>query len=279
MSSKKERPALKFAAVLGSVAVLGIFLGYVTERFVTSDHEEEVPEVALPPPPAFLPDRPQSSEWEQTVVKRATAGLPQYPGANAAPLAADYHGAEAPIAIAWFNTKDHPSQVLNWYAAQFVDAGIPPLTHFDSENSGYVAYMVPNTGEMRMVTAMLQADQTVVFASNGNLAPLLETSKALPPGITVPPGAAEPMVVQMNQEGAADVSVYTSIEGMELEAVVNFYKRDFEQGGWTVDEIIRPNASEAHLQATREGRHAFATLKRLGAGEKVEILVRVTGRV
>ena len=281
MTAKKERPALRVIVILGSVAILGLFLGWMLERMFYGAivHEDEAELPVLDTLAAAPSNASGPTEWEIDTIRRAVEGLPRYPGAVPQALAADYLGANAPIAVAWFTTKDSPDRVLEYYRDAFVDAGIPSNHARASENGGYVGYMVPTTGFMRVITALAQGGQTVVFASNGNVIPALERSGEVPADLPHPPAATDTLVMNLNQEQFGDVSVVATVEGADLEEWVKFYSDGFAERGWKIERVLRPNAREAHLEAVREGRHALTLIRRSDRAQQIEILVRVSGEV
>lgn len=277
-SEKQERPILRVAVILGSVSVLGLFLGWMLERQYGGPvyDDDEAPELPTIPTGALPQREGGPSAWESEVLKRATAGLPPYPNAEPHALGADWLGPNVPIAAAWFTTRDSPDQVLDFYKGQLYDAGIPGTESRPSESSGYVAYMVPLNGVIRSVTATRQGEETVVLVSNGNMAPLVEEKPNVPAELPHPPEAENTMALQMNQEGRDDVSVVATVEGTDLERWTQFYKQGFEAKGWKVQSVQSPSSDEVQVDAERQGFRATAYLRRLGAEQKIEILVRMS---
>lgn len=278
MSERRERPFLKFAVVLGTVSVLGLFLGWYLEKLLYGDVPEEDGEVTLPAADTFAPPERQSGPTlaEQEVVRRATNGLPMYPNAEAHALAADFLGPNVPIAAAWFQTSDSPDTVLNYFVATFTDGGIPWTQDRPSPNGGYVAYMVPTDGTVRSVTATRQGEGTVVLLSNGTMQPLLEGKQQVPPNVPLPEEALNPMVIALNQEASNDVTVSATVPGQDVAKWAAFFEQALPKKGWQVSRTERVNEGEAQIEAVQSGQRSVTYLRRDDEAQNISILVRLS---
>ncbi|SEU31782.1 hypothetical protein [Stigmatella erecta] len=262
-------PLWRAGLLLFSVAVVGALIGFAWEGEV---HERQ--EARLEAQMTHATEEMVSSsrhpsglsEAERRTVQRATQGLPPYKDAVPQALASDFLGPNAPMAAAWFMTEDPPQAVLDFYQATLRDAGLPTYRHSYNANAGYVGYMEPDTKEMHTVSVLVQGQQTAVFVSKGKVAELLDHPMPLPPGVTLPPGAGEPMVLSFREEGRIRYVITADLDEAQASALLPFYRGALEPQGWVMDEPV-PGSSQVSF---RRGRSRFdAAIQREGAAARL----------
>ncbi len=275
MAGATSSLAVRLPALLFSVAVVGALIGFSWEHAV---HRGGSSENEWSPPGLSVGAQPASSEdWIHTpgdvaVLKRALEHFPPYPrGSRPEPLAADYLGPGAPMAVAWFSTRDSPTQVLEHYAQALLDKGLPVLRHEYEEQGGYVGYWSPASEEVRLVSTLVQGDETLVFVSAGQVGPMLERAAAVPEWLPVPAHLQETRTVNFNLEGASHHVVTGRIqEGSPAEAAER-YLALFRQKGWTVGTPEPMAATGVAFEFVRESVSGRAVLREHSRGPGVEL--------
>jgi hypothetical protein len=271
--AREPSPLARAGLLLFSVAVVGALIGVGFEISLAPD--EDLPLVQLPT--GASDERPSSPKWysgpspeERAITARATAGMPPYKDAAPEALSADFLDPGSKIAVAYFTTQDTPDQVLAYYKEKLLAGGLPIVQERYNENAGYVGYMVPNTLEMHMVSALAQGGETTVFVSTGQVASFVENQgQQVPQDLPVPPGVHEPVVLTFRQEGRVRYSVMADLEEGQAQEVSAFYRRAFEAQGWKLESSSDQNPLEAHLTASRAGSRATAMASQQGAGVKL----------
>jgi hypothetical protein len=149
------------------------------------------------------------------------------------------------LAVSWFTTSDLPETVLAFYEAQFMDAGIPYVSHRTSPSLGYVAYLEeepeadagPGEGLLRMVTAVGSASTTNVLVSVARPTMLDLTSTRLPQGLVLPERATESQLVEMGEGAQTRSSVVTTVAGSLTEVATAYQQRLTHLGYGVSDEV------------------------------------------
>jgi hypothetical protein len=263
--SKGPSPLARAGLLLFSVAVVGALIGFSWEAHL-SEQEEARLDTLMSQTGESLPGVPPRSEGptaeEQAIVRRATQGLPPYKDVIAQPLAADFLGAQSPIAVAWFTTADTPQAVLDFYQGALVDAGLPPVQHRYNANAGYVGYLMPDTQQMHTVSVMAQGGETVVLVSAGRVDAFIANQGDVPPGVPLPPGTPQPMVLAFREEGRVRHTIVAELEPEQLPGLRAFYQQALEPKGWRLEEeaegasgpqfLFRRGSSQLSAAAQRE---------------------------
>jgi hypothetical protein len=258
----KPRKAKAFSRValgLAAVAVVGALIGAAAEEVSYRGAVREDERVMTSQTPEAATERAEDPR-DVEVVRRATEGLPPYGDAAPKPLAADYLGAQAPIAAAWFETQDGPEAVLRFYRKALLDRGLPVMEDRTGPSSGYVGYKDPRTHAVHLITAVGEAGRTRVFVSNAVVESLRTGVARLPAGLPAPEGMETPMVMTFRREGAVESSVVSAIPGASVERLLAFYEKALGEGGFTVDSAQRENG-EATIATHRERSHGLIRLR------------------
>ncbi len=279
MTPRKPNPGWRIAAVLALVAAIGGLGGYAWERNSQEDPEE--PLVSAPTEAELGVEEENvsgPSVASQEVVRRATQNLPPYKGAVPEAVAADYLGARAPIAVAWFSTHDSIDEVFGFYRDAFEKAGLPVVEKRYGPGSGYVGYMDPKDDEVHLISAMAQGGETMVFPSAGKMAGLAEGTPEVPESLPHPKEATGTMVLKLGQESAAQYSLVAQVPGGTVADVVEFYRKGFLEKGWQVRSVTTTDPTQTRVEASRGTSVASAVIRVAPTSDGVQVYVSMTQR-
>ncbi|MFB1479466.1 hypothetical protein [Corallococcus sp. RDP092CA] len=263
--AERSKWAGRAVALLVAVAVVGAFLGVAMEDVIYGNAPTELEEAEiranaeLPPVPSG-----RRSEAEEAILARALVHFPPYPNASSRPevLAADYLGPEAPIAVAWFTTKDKPRQVLAHYRELLLEKGLPVLQDDYGENGGYVGYWSPVSEEVRLVSVLYQDGESVVFVSAGQVAPALRNKRPPPAWMPVPMTAVDPQVLTLRLEGLTQYQVAgVSTEGTLVEAE-SAWRETLRSRGWQMGPSTEGQGEVVAFEVSHEGMRGQLSLRR-----------------
>ncbi|WP_237080207.1 hypothetical protein [Myxococcus xanthus] len=276
-----SRPVVRIPALLFSVAVVGGLIGFSWEHAVYrgSDSHQE-----WSPPELGTDVETSSSGWvrtpaEEAILQRALVHFPPYPNATRPePLAADYLGPGAPMAVAWFSTQDAPAKVLEHYTQALLAKGLPVLHQRHGEKGGYVGYWSPATEEVRLVSTLAQGGETLVFVSSGQVGPLLARAAAVPDWLPVPGGLAETRTVNFNLEGASHHVVTGQLQADSPDAAAQRYGDLFRARGWQVGTLAPVAPNGIAFEVLKESVSGRAVLRGLSPGPGVEVQLTLLRR-
>jgi hypothetical protein len=275
MSRSEPSPTVRVLAMLFSMAAIGGLLGWGAERAVHAEApdltELEAQGDAVEPP------RGHRTPEEEALLERSLSHFPPYPrGSRPQVLAADYLGPRAPIAVAWFSTRDSPRQVLEHYHQRLVEAGLPVIDQRHGGQAGYVGYWSPATEEVHLVSTLAQGGETLVFVSTGQVRPLLEGPGKAPEWLPLPARLERSLTLTLDMEGATQFLVSGTVPDSTLDAVESSLRTTLHEQGWRVDEARRPGAQALELEVWRDGLRGMVTLHRAphAAGVQVHLSLR-----
>ncbi|NOK39249.1 hypothetical protein D7W79_37270 [Corallococcus exercitus] len=280
-----SHPAFRTAAVLVSVAVAGILIGMGLEeaRYGGATTELERAEAAADEldQEATAASGPTRSKRDEAILARTLSYFPPYPnGGRPEALAADYLGADTPIAAAWFSTQDSSDQVLQHYRKFLLDQGLPVVGVRFNDNAGYVGYWVPKDDEVRLMSTLHQGDETIVFVSSARMRNYLERAGRVPPGVPVPRGLRDVASLSLRMEGATNITVSGRVPDTTLPEAEQAYRAQLGDQGWSVTEARQEGFQETQLSLTRPGLRGQATLRQPAAQQAVDFhlsLMRAQG--
>ncbi|MHB8874329.1 MAG: hypothetical protein ACYC8T_11635 [Myxococcaceae bacterium] len=278
MRARGASSLVRTGAVLLTVAVVGAVGGYVWERSTAPD---DAPAFAARPDAddGEAPTRQMKrTEQDTHIIRRATLGLPPYKDAVPEAIGADYLGGKAPIAVAWFMTRDPPEQVIGFYAKAFKDKGLPILSHQYSANAGYVGYMDPKTEEVHLISVIAQGGETAVFPSSGQMSHFAAGDSKVPDLLPHPADAVGTTVLQFRSEGSTQLSVSASVPDRSLDQVAEFYEKGFEAKGWRVERVARSRPNEIRVEVRKGGAIATAFIRQAFLSKVVRVYLSVTLR-
>ncbi|SEL03834.1 hypothetical protein SAMN05444354_103373 [Stigmatella aurantiaca] len=265
---KGPSPLVRAGLLLFSVAVVGALIGFAWEARL-SEQEEARLDTLMSRGAEGLPGVSPRSEGptpeEQAVVRRATQGMPPYKDAIPQPLAADFLDENSPIAVAWFMTPDAPSAVLDFYQAALMDAGLPPVQRRYNANAGYIGYWMPDTQQMHTVSVLAQGEETMVLVSAGKVESFIANHGKVPPGVPLPPGARDPMVLSFREEGQVRHSIVTELGQEQVEGLRAFYQQTLEPQGWSMDDSGPAGPEDDSFSFRRGSSRLSAMVQREGA--------------
>ncbi|RKH50830.1 hypothetical protein D7X55_12400 [Corallococcus sp. AB049A] len=265
MSSERSRWVGRAAALLVAVAVVGALLGVAMEDVIYGNAPTEL-EAAEVRANAEFPSPPSNkrSPAEEAILARALVHFPPYPNATRRPevLAADYLGPDAPIAVAWFTTKDKPRQVLEHYRKLLLEKGLPVLQDDYGENGGYVGYWSPVSEEVRLVSVLYQDGESMVFVSAGQVAPAIGNKRPLPPWLPIPMTVVDPQLLTLRLEGFTQYQVAgTSTEGTLVEAE-SAWRDTLRSRGWQMGPSSEGQGEVVAFDVSHEGMRGQLSLRR-----------------
>ena len=254
---------------------MGCLIGFGWEHAVYRGSAGSQEEWSPPELPTHVAESPRGwtrTPAEEAILQRTLVHFPPYPKASRPEaLAADYLGPGAPMAVAWFSTKDSPAQVLEHYAQALLAKGLPVLRQRHGENGGYVGYWSPATEEVRLVSTLAQSGETLVFVSSGQVGPMLERAAAVPEWLPVPDRLLETRTVNFNLEGASHHVVTGRLQEGAPREVAERYLAQFREKGWTVgtQEPVPPTG--VAFEVLRETVSGRAVLRERSQGPGLEL--------
>lgn len=253
--------------ILGGAAVLGVAVGAgLSAREAQEDDVELRRATELGskrvPMGAPMPMRVGATPQEDPLAPdpRSLRGIPAYPNSRPQMVASHPAVEGSALAVSWFTTPDSLTQVLRFYDTAFEKLGVVHVTHAFNQRMGYAAWLeapAPDAGfgegTLHMVSVAQQPRESLVFLSSSNPLELMQAqAPQLPPGMSLPPIARRPHVVDLSEEGMTRLNVFSEVPGTPREELEQFYVRAFQQGGWDVPERnVGPDRTS--LTATRGG--------------------------
>ncbi len=264
------RPSVRWVVALGAMAVCGLLAGYLLERGVASyAHTKPPPRPTLALPAAPLPAAAANQPLAPPSADAPTDDglLPLYPGAQPLPSDAEVSAQGRPLALRTLATVDAPAAVLDFYEKALVENGLPAVGHRFGPDAGYVGFLDPKTYLMHNASVMRLGSQTLITLSSTDPEEMLSTTEAAPASVPSPPGAKGNLVLRFTQQGAAHLSLFTTVPDQSAAAVAEFYRRGLAERGWQVQLESGADGS-VQLEAIRPRESATAVLRPQGAGGK-----------
>lgn len=254
----------------GAGVVAGVALAF--SRSVEAEAVFEVAEAqvthALP-----MGDAPTSAN-PMAPHPQALDGIPPYPEAAPRRLFNSTTMQGVPMLAAWFETSDSVDKVLSFYERAFTAEERRPVAHRYSSKLGYVAWLdeLPReqqanaqaaAGVMHMVSATREGSRTVVLLSASRPDLAMASEPAVPEGVTLPPSATSPQVLQMGELGADRKVVYAKALGTSPAEVLTYFRSHLEASGWTAGPPS-PGAKDTSLQARRRSTTLVVDVRQVG---------------
>jgi hypothetical protein len=275
----EPRPAVRAVALLFSMAVAGGLIGFGWERFMY-EAPADVADQTMAEDVLAQPVRRTRTPEQEEILRRALSHFPPYPrGTRPEVLAADYLGADVPIAVAWFSTQDRPDQVLAYYNSTLLDAGLPTVGDRQSEHAGYVGYWSPASEEVHLVSVMEQGGETLVFVSSGRMARLLEGPPKVPQWIPLPPDAEDASALTFKLEGGTQYTVSARVAEGSVPEVMEFFQKALGERGWSVQRVRDPDDFGVQLDVRRGEVRGMVMLRRQPPAPEVMIYLSLTERM
>ena len=260
---------LLIAALVGGVGGVGLASRGFDERPAEEIAEEEVDQAL---PEAFVSGA--SAHPDMSPDPRSLAGIPPYPDAAPRKLTSRGTLQNTPAAISWFETDDPPERVLAYYFKAFEKENRRAIIQQFSPTMGYAGWMEEaadgGPGLLHMVSVMKQYRKTMVLLSASRPEAILNAQLQLPGGIKLPDGASPPTAVSLGEDMLGTDVMYSSVENMSGPEVVTFFKRQFQEGGFTVSDsttdaehfsvVGKKNGTSILVAARTEGQHVSIVL-------------------
>jgi hypothetical protein len=275
----EPRPAVRAAALLFSMAVVGGLIGFSWERLVY-EAPADVMDQVTPDDMLTQPARRTRTPEQEEILQRALSHFPPYPrGSRPEVLAADYLGSDVPIAVAWFSTEDTPDQVLAHYNSTLLDAGLPTVGERYSEHAGYVGYWSPASEEVHLVSVLAQGGETLVFVSSGRMARMLEGPPKVPEWIPLPLDAEDAAALTFKLEGGTQYTVSARVPEGTVPEVTEFFSKALIERGWRVQQVRPADESGVQLEVRRGEVRGMVMLRRQPPAPEVMIYLSLTERL
>jgi len=249
----KTSKGLHVGWVLLAAAAIGSLAGVIIAEQRQQEMETEMQDVQrqiekLTPMGMPLAVPAAASRDPMAPDPQSLKGLPPYPGAAPRRLMTNPKGQGVPMAVSWFSTRDSAETVLRFYERRFAESEVMAVSHRYNPRQGYVAWMeeppldwdaglpmdLPN-GVLHMVSALEEGSQTMVLVSASRPQNVLAARPPLPAGVAVPPGSAQPFVVEMNETGLQRQSIYVSVK-MSMDDAVKYYEEYFRTQGYAITD-------------------------------------------
>lgn len=171
---------------------------------------------------------------------RSLDGIPAYPGVWPRKLTSSGTIPDAPMAVSWFQTKDSPQSVLQFYAKAFERENRVAIMQQFSPTMGYVGWMedAPDGGAglLHMVSVSKQYSMTMVLLSASFPEAILDHQAVLPGGLKLPPNASSPQAVKMGEGPMANDVIYSRVTNMSGDQFVSYFQQQFKELGFEVTE-------------------------------------------
>jgi hypothetical protein len=269
-----HHPAFRTAAVLFSVAVVGVLMGIAWEDVTYGKTESALDQMearaaAQEAKEDSKDDAFRRSKREEAILSRSLTYFPPYPNAGRPEaLAADYLGPDVPIAVSFFTTKDSSDQVLDHYRKVILEQGLPVIGVRFSENTGYVGYWEPDTEEIRLVSTMQQGGETMAFVSAGQVGNMLQRHAAqIPAWAPVPPSLQSASSMTLNMEGMQSTMVTGRVTAESVEDAERDYRSTLRLTGWAAEDGSSPGFQQREFVVSHKGMRGQVTMKQVTGGE------------
>ncbi len=267
MGEVKTKVGWSFARILLIAAVVGVGAGVLLARNPNDDRPVE--EIAEEEVNAVL-RQSNIRAADSTMMEpdpRSLAGIPPYPGAEPRKLTSRGTLQDTPMAISWFQTKDPPSVVLDFYSKAFSEMKHDSAVQLFSPTMGYVGWMEETTdggpGLLHMVSVTRQYSNTMVLLSASRPEGILNQKALLPGGLKLPPGASKPQMVKLGEGGLSNDVVYSRVSNMTGPDLVSFFERQFKEGGYAITESTA-TAAQFSVVGQKEGMSVVVAARNEG---------------
>jgi hypothetical protein len=104
---------------------------------------------------------------------------------------------------------------------------------------------------------------------------LFTRSQKVPASLPEPAGARDSVVLSIKDNGVLQDSVYVTVPEQSLQQVMEFYRKGFEEKGWSVLTAVE-SAEAIRLEAKQNGTTATVLLRKLKASIKPGVAVYLT---
>jgi hypothetical protein len=274
-TTKNRGRVIGLTTVLGGAAVVGVLAGVVLERAYAGHEAEALEQAQQRATDPTVPDHHVAPEPD--FPDRAVSGLPPYKDAVPISLSKDMEVFGMPMAVAWFATRDTPDQVISFYEETLFEAGFPVVSHRFGPASGYAGWLDYFTGEMHLISAVVQGNETLVFASLSEPEKLLLGPDPWPAEVPRPEGLERISNVKIGSEGLTHQWVTALLPSTSLDAAIRALSGTFEAAGWRLGELEHLSMDQVRLSARGHGARAVVILtgERIRGG--VDVLLTVSG--
>jgi hypothetical protein len=195
---------------------------------------------------------------------KSLKGIPPYPNAAPRMMVRDPVVSGSKMAISWFETKDKPEDIQNFYVRAFADAGHLPVSDMFEDGTGYVGWMDNDgdgglaDGTLHMLTLVPRKGLTTVLVSSSRPAEMDVDRTPLPEGMFLPPSASVPQVITTGENMERQRIFWRSPqEAPELRA---FLEKRYEEMGWSF--VNRKTESQELVVAQKEGQAVTISIRK-----------------
>ncbi len=199
---------------------------------------------------------------------KSLKGIPPYPNAAPRMLVRDPHVSGSKMAISWFETKDKPEDIQDFYVRAFADAGHLPVSDMFEDGTGYVGWMDNDgdggfaDGTMHMLTLVPRKGLTTVLVSSSRPAEMDVDRTPLPEGMFLPPSASVPQTVATGENMERRSVFWRSAE--EASVLKSYLAKKYEEMGWSF--VNRKAESQEIVVAQKDGQAVTISIRKSERG-------------
>ena len=218
---------LAIAAVSGGVG--GVIL---------ASRQQPPPDVEdlIAPPQVVRPAKTKSGVDPMAPDPELLRAVPPYPGAVPRRLIDSGPDSAGHMQVAWFETKDSSSDVLNFYDREFHRLNLRSMTGHFSDTMGYTGWMEESrdggSDVVHMISVMKQNSRTMVLISASSPDEILASTVELPGGLRMPPTANKPRSLRMGIGESDSQLFYSRAANTTAADVARFFEQQFKERGY-----------------------------------------------
>ncbi|MCE9673055.1 hypothetical protein LY474_35140 [Myxococcus stipitatus] len=227
-----------------------------------------------PPPPAPLAPPPYAEAMSQ----RFRGAIPPYPNTKLIPMGRMAANGN-PMEMAYFETTDAASEVLEFYAREFRKAGHRLANESDGAGGGALSYYDAKRGALISITTIGvggPTPRTRVFPSIVEAPQGIHLQARAPDRLPRAPGATTMLRVDDHTPGPSkDSTTVTEVAQGTPQSLSAFYRQQFEARGYTRVESRDAAHGVALLDFVKPGERVSLSLSPVGKQGQPETLVTV----
>jgi hypothetical protein len=179
--------------------------------------------------------------------------VPPYPGAVPRRLIDSGPNSSGHMQVAWFETNDSSSDVLNFYDREFHRLNLRSMTGNFSDTMGYTGWMEESrdggSDTVHMISVMKQSSRTMVLISESSPDEIMAAASEMPGGLRMPPQANRPRSLRMGIGESDSQLFYSRATNTTAADVARFFEQQFKERGY---ELV-PSEGTGNV-AARQGR-------------------------
>jgi len=160
-------------------------------------------------------------------------GLPAYPEARDSRFRGTLTTNQVPLDAAVLTTQDDMDTVMSFYRKTLRASKVEWVENYLGPETGYIGFYDPNSGTMRLVTAVaMPSGGTMLVYSSMDPRPLLQNQATVPDDLPSLPEASDVVVTETAESGERQRSVGYRISGLSRAVIEKRLIEEAAKLGW-----------------------------------------------